>query len=131
MAHVLDRHRQKALSESRDFSISQPGVRLADVDEPARPRVLDRKRVIGQHALPLAVAPLDRSHDDVECRERPLQLQPCQAAPSWRVRTDWILDHQPLIATFSRLGKDAVEVLRVGRLLEPRQQKRMLEAETF
>ena len=131
MTVVLDGHLQEPPGELCDLRVRQPGVRLADVDQPARLRVFDRERVIGKHAFSLAVAPFDRRHDDVECRERPLQFQPGQPATPGRVRAQWVFDHQALVASAAGLGEDAIEVLGIGRLLEPREQVGMLEPQTF
>src|SRR2546430_14419239 len=47
MTVVLDGHLQEPPGELCDLRVRQPGVRLADVDQPARLRVFDRERVIG------------------------------------------------------------------------------------
>ena len=131
MAQILDRDLEEPFGVLGDLGIGQTAVGLADVDQLARPNVLDRKRVVGQHAPSLAVAPFHRSDDDVERRERPLELEPGEAAAPWRVRAERILDHQSLVAPLAGLGKDSVEVLGIGRLLEPGQQERMLQAEAL
>src|SRR4029077_10046002 len=82
-----------------------------------------------KHAAPFAVAPLDRRDDDVERRQRPLELEPGEAAPAWRVRAQRCFDHQAFVAALAGLGKKAVEVLWVGGLFETCEQEWMVEAQ--
>src|SRR5690348_10934689 len=128
---VLHRHGEEFLGVLGDLGVGQPGIRLADVDQPRGARVLDGERVVRQHAAPFTVTPLDRRDDDVERRERPLQLQPREPTPPWRVRAQRILHHQAFVAALASLRKDAVEVLRIGRLLQSRQQVWRLETQPF
>src|SRR5438105_4935189 len=81
-----------------------------------------REGVVREHTAPLAVAPLHRRYHDVQRRQRPLELQPREAAAAGRVWAERVLDHQSLIAALARLLEYPVEVERVGRLLEAREQ---------
>ena len=129
VAHVANLHVQELLGHGRDLGVGQSGVRLADIDELAGRGVQDGEGVVGKHALALAVAPFDRGHDHVERGERPLQLQPREAATPWRVLAVRILDHKALVAALARLRKDAIEVVGARRLLNAREKEGMLELE--
>src|SRR5438046_424080 len=129
VAHVANLHAQELLGHRRDLGVGQPCVRLADIDELARLDVQHGEGVVGKHALALAVAPFDRGHDHVQRGERPLQLQPREAATSRRVWAVRVLDHQALVPALARLRKDAVEVVGARRLLHARKQEWMLDLE--
>src|SRR2546428_1972985 len=128
---VLDRPLEEPLRHLGDLRIREPGVRLAYVDEAAGRGVLDRERVVGQHAFALAVAPLDRGHDDVESRQRSLELQPREAASARCVWTLRVLGHQSFMASLAGVGEDAVEVVGAGCLFKTGEEERMLEAQSF
>ena len=131
VTQVLHSHVQEAPCERRNLRVGQPGVRLADVDQLAGGGVLDRERVVGEHSLALAVSPFDRGDDHVQRREWPLQLEPRQSAAARRVGAERVLDHEALVAALAGLCEDPVQVGRIGRLLEPRQQEGRLEAQAF
>src|SRR2546423_3354484 len=126
---VANLHAQELRGHGRYLGVSQPGVRLPDVDELAHLRVQHGERVVGEHALAFAVAPFDRRHDHVERREWTLQLQPRETAASRRVWAPRVFDHQAFVAALARLRKDAVEMVGAGRLLQAREQEGELDLE--
>src|SRR5579864_5474438 len=77
------------------------------------------------------MTPLDGGHDDVERGKRALELQPGEAAAARRVRAERILHHQALVTPRPGLREDPVEVVGAGRLLDAREEERMLEAKPF
>src|SRR5712691_5980846 len=83
------------------------------------------------YALPTLTSMPDRGDHDVQSRQRALQFQPREAAPPRRVRAERVLGHQPLVAALARLLENAVQVIGAGRLLQPREEERVLEAEAF
>src|SRR5258705_5230567 len=89
---VLDRRRQEVLGHLRDLLIGETRVRLADDAQAVA--VLHRERVVGEDAVALPVAPLDRRDDPAERAQRPPHLEPPHPAPTrpgWAPRAP---DHQ-------------------------------------
>src|SRR6266700_5069557 len=58
-------------------------------------------------------------------------MPPCDPTPAGRVRALRVLDHEALVSALARVGKAPVEVVRAGRLFEPGQEERMLQAQPF
>src|SRR5665811_517552 len=77
--------RQRVLLEPagafRDLHVGEAAVGLPDRDERTRRVIAHGERVVGEDAMPLAVAALDADHDAVQRCERLLHLQPAEAAP--------------------------------------------------
>ena len=126
---VLDGHVEEPLCELGYLGVSQAGVGLADVDQAPIARIPHGEGVVREHASPLAVAPFDSRDNDVEGGEGTLQLQPRQPAAPGRVWAQRVFDHEPFVAASTCLGEDPVEVVRVGRLLQPREQVWVLESQ--
>ena len=97
----------EVLGHLRDLPVGQAGVRLAYVE--VFLAVPDGEGVIGQHAAPLAVAPLDGGHDDIERAQGALHLEPLHAAPAGPVRRPGVLDHEALVPALARRGELGVE----------------------
>src|ERR1700692_13018 len=77
------------------------------------------------------MAPLDSSHQNVERRQRSLQLEPGKSAPPWRVGTQRVLHHQPLVAPLARVREYPIEVVRAGGHLESGEDEWRLDAEAL
>src|SRR5260370_32327490 len=75
--------------------------------------------------------PFDRGDDDVERRQRPLELQPREASATWCVRARRVVGYQTVVAALAGVGEDPVEVGRARRFLEAREQERKLDAESL
>ena len=81
----------------------------------SRAGVADRERVVGQHAVALAVADLDADDDAIDRREGLLHLQPAETAAARRVLAARVLDHQALVAARAGVDERSLDGVGVGR----------------
>src|SRR5215467_10273634 len=77
---VLNRVGKKPLRHLRNFSVGQPGISFADVEQPVA--IAHGEGVVAEHAHSLAVTPLHGGHDHVQRCHFTLQFQPGFAAAS-------------------------------------------------
>ena len=116
------------LGHLRDLGIGEPGVGLADVDQPVAlprrgPRRCSRRAPLAACRDPSTAVTTTSS----VASGRFSLSQPAPAAG--RVRAQRVFHHQALVAPLAGLGEDPVEVLGVlVRRLEPRKQEGRLQA---
>src|SRR5207247_6784248 len=90
-----------------DLLVSEPGVRLPDVQETLA--FADREGVVRQDAAALAVSPFHRGHDHVERSQRALHLEPFHAASARSVRRPRVLHHESFVPAIARGGELTIQ----------------------
>ena len=104
------RVREEPSSHLGNLGIRETAIGLSDGQQLAVARGAPyRERVVGQHAVPFTVSPLDGEHHDVERGKLALEFDPPFPATARDIRSVGALEHEALVAAPPRRFEEALD----------------------
>ena len=109
VAFVFHRVLQKIAGKFADFRVGEPGIRLAHIEQTIA--FAHGEGIVGEHAVPLAVAIFHGRDNDIERGKRLFQLEPEAAAASGCIQRVGSFSYDPFVACRERGTKRMFERL--------------------